>query len=125
MHSVNGAASLDAIRQEARQRYADYPVRLDDQTTVVLRAPLRLSSEERTALRKMQSSIGTMQDDPEYSDGDLLEVLRSMIRTVADDRGHADRLIEEIGDDLAVLQTLFEQYSERTQPGEASHSANS
>lgn len=121
---TNGA-TLDGIRQEAARRYADYPIRLDEQTTVVLRTPLRLSSEERTKLRRMQTQVADMQDDPEYADGDLLELLRNMIRTVADDRERADLLIDAVGEDLAVLQTLFEQYSERAQPGEVSHSANS
>lgn len=119
----NGA-TLDGLRQEASRRYADYPIRLDDHTTVVLRAPLRLSSENRTKLRRMQSQLGAMQDDPEYADEDLLGLLRDMIRTVADDRERAEVLIDAIGEDLSALQTLFEQYSERTQPGEASHSAN-
>ncbi len=115
-------ASLDELRQEARKRYADYPVTLDDQTTVVLRAPLRLSSDERTALRGMQSKISAMQDEDEYSDAELLELLRDILLTVADDNERGHRLVTEIGEDLAVLQTMFEDYSERTQSGEASHS---
>lgn len=122
---MDQGVTLDGLRQEASKRYADYPVRMDEHTTVVLRAPLRLSSEDRMSLRRMQTSISDMQDDPEYSDAHLLEVLRNMIRTVADNRERAQVLVDAIGDDLAVLQTLFEDYSERTQAGEASHSANS
>lgn len=119
-----GGATLDGLRQEARKRYADYPVQLDETTTVVLRAPLRLHSDERTALREMQQQISAMQESPDYSDADLLELLRDIIRTVADDRERGQRLVDAIGDDLAVLQTMFEDYSERTQSGEASHSAS-
>lgn len=122
--SNNNGVSLDSLRQEARRRYADYPVQIDESTTVVLRAPLRLRSDERTALREMQQAISSMQDDPTYSDTDLLELLRDIVRTVADDSELGQRLVDAIGDDLAVLQTMFEYYSERTQSGEASHSAN-
>lgn len=116
-------ASLDELRAEARKRYADYPVTLSNGTVVTLRAPLRLSSEARTALRGMQQQISTMQDAETYSDSSLLDLLRDMLITVADDEVGGKALVDEIGDDLAVLQTLFEDYSERTQAGEASHSA--
>ena len=116
--------TLEGLRQEASKRYADYPVHLDETTWVVLRAPLRLSTDDRSRLRQLQRSLSDMRDDPQYSDVDLLETLRNMIRTVANDRRLADQLIEAIGEDLALLQTLFEDYSERTQAGEASHSAD-
>lgn len=115
-------ASLDELRQEARKRYADYPVTLKDGKDVVLRAPLRLASDERTALRKMQTQISDMQDQADYADAELLEVLRNIVRTVADNDKRAQSLVDEIGDDLALLQTMFEDYSERTQSGEASPS---
>ena len=112
---------LDDIRRTAHQRYGNYPVTLSDGFTVVLRAPLRMPSTERDALREMQRRMNTMQDDDRATDGDLLDVMREAMCLVAEgDTGN--RLVEEIGDDLATLQTLFEQYAERTQPGEVSPS---
>ena len=112
---------LDDIRRTAHQRYGHYPVTLSDGFVVTLRAPLRMESDERTLLRQMQHRMNTMQDDPETTDGDLMALMRELLCLVAEgDTGQ--RLVDEVGDDLSVLQTLFEHYSERTQPGEASHS---
>lgn len=121
VRDTNGA-SLENLRAESRKRYADYPVEIDADTTVVLRAPLRLSTEERQRVRELQRDMKELQDDSDNAEAEVVEVLREMIRLVSDDTTKADRLIAAVGDDLALLQTIFADYSERAQPGEASNS---
>lgn len=118
------SVTLDSIRRESERRYGNYAITLPDETVVVLRAPLRLQSHERQTLREMQSAIADVQDSESYSDSDVLALLQGMIRVVAEDSDTGGQLVEAIGDDLATLQTMFENYTERTQSGEASHSAS-
>lgn len=103
--------SLDDIRAAADAKYGSTDIQLDEKTTVVLRNPLRLSKAERDELAKLQGSLD--------GDSDQSEVLGNALRLVAKDKKIAEKLIDTVGDDLALLAQLFATYSKGTQAGEA------
>lgn len=111
--------SLDDIRAAADAKYGATEIRVDENTVVKLINPLRLPKEDRTALLGVQDRLTA-----EGEDVDQAEVFADAIRTVADDKAAADKLIEAIGGDLAILAEVFRTYTEGASVGEASASAN-
>ncbi|MFE4451419.1 phage tail assembly protein [Streptomyces sp. NPDC056796] len=105
--------SLDDIRAAADAKYGSTDIQLDEKTLVVLRNPLRLSKAERDELSELQ---GLLDGD---GDVDQSEVLSNALRLVAKDKKIAEKLIGQVGDDLALLAQLFSTYSKGTQAGEA------
>ncbi|MFE9254035.1 phage tail assembly protein [Streptomyces sp. NPDC006879] len=105
--------SLDDIRAAADAKYGSTDIALDDKTTVVLRNPLRLSKAERDELAALQDNLDG------DSDKDQADVLADAIRLVAKDKKVAEKLIDNIDGDLALLAQVFETYSSGTQAGEA------
>jgi hypothetical protein len=105
--------SLDDIRAAADAKYGSTDIQLDEKTTVVLRNPLRLSKDERGELAGLQ---GKLVGDDDLDQGD---VLADAIRLVAKDKKAAEKLIEQVAGDLAVLASIFETYTKGTQAGEA------
>lgn len=107
--------SLDSIRKAADAKYGSLDIPLSDIDTVRLLNVLRISDENRAALMALQEKLN--------EDGaDQKALLRDCIRLVAATPDQAQRLIDDIGDDLAVLVEVFGQYTEGTQAGEASAS---
>lgn len=123
--------TLDELRQDVEQRYGDFIVTLPDSVEVRLRSALRMPKEDRAKLRKLQQRFSDLQDetegshdsdearDPDSIEDDMLEVVRDQIIVLADNKSHARRLLDEIGDDLAMLMGLVQSYMETTMPGEA------
>ncbi|MCM8548823.1 phage tail assembly protein [Streptomyces sp. STCH 565 A] len=105
--------SLDDIRAAADAKYGSTDIQLDEKTTVVLRNPLRLSKDERDSLAGLQDKLD---GDNDLDQGD---VLADAIRLVAKDKKVAEKLIEQVAGDLAVLASIFETYTKGTQAGEA------
>ncbi|MEU9057835.1 phage tail assembly protein [Streptomyces sp. NPDC048430] len=105
--------SLDDIRSAADAKYGSTDIQIDDKTTVVLRNPLRLSKAER-------DELGSLQDKLDGDEAlDQADVLADAIRLVAKDKKIAEKLIDSIGGDLALLAQVFSTYSKGTQAGEA------
>ncbi|WP_432078676.1 phage tail assembly protein [Streptomyces sp. YPW6] len=105
--------SLDDIRSAADAKYGSTDIQIDDKTTVVLRNPLRLSKAER-------DELGSLQDNLDGNEAlDQADVLADAIRLVAKDKKIAEKLIEQIDGDLALLAQVFSTYSKGTQAGEA------
>ncbi|MGW4158698.1 phage tail assembly protein [Streptomyces sp. NPDC004788] len=105
--------SLDDIRAAADAKYGSTNIQLDEKTTVVLRNPLRLAKAERDELASLQDSLDG--DDSK----DQADVLADAIRLVAKDKKLAEKMIEQVSGDLALLAQIFETYSAGTQAGEA------
>lgn len=107
--------SLQSIREAADVKYGSLDIPLDDDYAVKLLNPLRLSDENRAALIAAQDLLSA-------DDADQKAILRDCIRLVAATGEQGERLIEAIGDDLAVLVEVFGEYTKGTQAGEASAS---
>ncbi|GGU77197.1 hypothetical protein GCM10010211_48890 [Streptomyces albospinus] len=107
--------SLDNIRTAAEAKYGSTDIELGDDTVRLLN-PLRLPKAKRTALSQLQDRMGG-------EDADQEELLSEAIRLVAEHPKAADKLLKEVGGDLAVLAEIFDRYGKGAQVGEASASA--
>lgn len=107
--------TLASIRAAAEAKYGSFPIELDGGEIVTLLNPLRLPKEQRKALL-------TLQDEVDGEDRDQEDVVVDMLRLVAASPAQADKLVKAADGDLTILVSIFEQYSERAQVGEASAS---
>lgn len=104
--------TLDDIRAAADAKYGSTDIELKDGTVVKLLNPLRLPKDNRDQLVKLQDEL--------QADGADQEALLSKgIRLIAERPFQAEALLESVNGDLAVLATIFENYTEGTQAGEA------
>jgi hypothetical protein len=107
--------TLDDIRAAADKKYGSTDIPLGDGSVVKLVNPLRLPKDKRDTL----SGIG---ERMEVEGVDQADVLADALRAAAASATEVEKLISEIGGDLAVLVTLFEHYTNGVQAGEASAS---
>lgn len=100
---------LDALRAEANNKYKNLTVR-----GVVFRGLMRVSKADRERFNELTAArqAGEAQTD-------VTEFYRDMLMLVAEDKAAAEALLDDIGEDAAVLDTLVSLYFERTQVGEA------
>lgn len=112
--------TLDDIREAAEAKYGSTDIPVGD-VLVRLLNPLRLTKEKRSALMAAQKDLEA-QEGEGVEDIDQVEVFQGILRLVAENEHQADVLIAELGDDLALLASVFEMYSAGTQAGEASAS---
>lgn len=118
-------ASIAQLRAEAEQRFIDYPIDLDDGTTVRLRNLLRLDDKGRTTA---QTLLGAINDTGGADSDDMSRIglqeraIRDFLLLVAD---KPDTLRAEVETwDLPLLLLVIEQYTETTQLPEAPSSAS-
>lgn len=107
--------SLDNIRAAAEAKYGSTDIELSDGFVARLLNPLRLTKAKRDELM-------TIQDKLDGENVDQEQVLADAIRLVAENETAGEKLLEEVGSDLAVLAQIFETYSNGAQVGEASAS---
>lgn len=107
--------TLDDIRAAAEAKYGSTDIDLGNGDVLSLVNPLRLPKEKRDRLSAIQESA-------EEEGADQGDVMREAIRIVASDQNKAEHFLSLVGDDLAVLATVFSTYTEGTQMGEASAS---
>ena len=100
---------LDALRAEANNKYKNLVVR-----GVVFRGLMRVTKDERERFNEMMTARKASEEQT-----DVTEFYRDMLMLVAEDKPAAEALLDEIGEDAAVLDTLVTLYFERTQVGEA------
>ena len=98
---------LDALRAEANNKYKNLTVR-----GVVFRGLMRVSKDERERFDELAAARRA-------GESRVTEFYRDVLMLVADDKAAAEALLDEIGEDAAVLDTLVSLYFERTQVGEA------
>ena len=100
---------LDVLRAEANNKYKNLVVR-----GVVFRGLMRVTKDERERFNQMMAARKVSEEQT-----DVTEFYRDMLMLVAEDKSAAASLLDEIGEDAAVLDTLVTLYFERTQVGEA------
>lgn len=106
---------LDSIREAAEKKYGNVTITFGDDSVRFLN-PMRMSKERRAKLVALQDQLDAAFKD---EDGDQGALLADGIRIIADDDKAADRLLAQVGNDLTILASLFEKYTEGTQAGEA------
>jgi len=109
--------TLDQIREAAEAKYGSTDITVAPGQVVKLLNPLRLKKKNRDELMKIQEKLTESGESGE--DVDQEEMLRAALRLVAESPKQAKALIDAIGEDLAVLSQVFEEYTKGTQAGEA------
>lgn len=116
--------SLESVKKSADVRYGPFVITMGEgQEDVVLLPYLRLSPEKRRAWDNRQGpdEITAAAANGDAS-ADVADYFINMIRIVATDDDHADRILSEIGHDPAAMTVLLEEYVEQTRQGEVAPS---
>lgn len=101
---------LDALRAEANNKYKNLVV-----SGVEFRGLIRMSKDERAEYQRLLAA----RNEADGGMSDIVDFYRAMLLLTAADKVAAEDLLNNIGDDAAVLDTLVTLYFERTQVGEA------
>ncbi len=101
---------LDALRAEANNKYRNLVV-----SGVEFRGLIRMSKDERAEYQRLLAA----RNEADEGMSDIVDFYRAMLLLTAVDKVAAEDLLNNIGDDAAVLDTLVTLYFERTQVGEA------
>ena len=109
------SVTLDDIQAAADRKYGPFTVDMGDGQTCTLLNALRLSKDKRKKVLKLQD---LQDEDAENVEDHLIE----MVRLTAQSKADADRLLKAIGNDLALLAEILEQYGKASELGEASAS---
>lgn len=119
---------LDNLKKKGEEKAQNIELELEG-GTVVLRNPLQMSREDRKAMRdyfKEQARLAEEREkaaeegrEVEDGDEDIVDSLLAIFEIVIGDKAGFGLLVEEIGDDAAVLSALMEEYSEKGEVGEA------
>jgi hypothetical protein len=104
--------TLDNLRKSLDDKYA--PVVIDG---IELKPVLRMNTADRTTVAGL---IDELTGEKEMTPEEAFEVIRKLIRCAAGDQG--PKLVDAIGDDLALAMSIVELWIGSTQPGEASSS---
>lgn len=106
--------TLAALREQSEKKFGTFRI---PELDVELVNALRLSKDARARLKE-----ATEAKEKAEAEQDVQEHLSEVIRIVAKTPGQAEKLLKEIGDDVALLATVVENWSKGTQAGEASPS---
>lgn len=125
---MSNSFSLDDIRSAAEAKYGATVITLPDGYDVRLLNPIRMRSDKRAELIRIQKQINDAapeegaevdEDKAVEQSEDQIKLLADAIRTVCETNAMADRLLDQIGDDGGLLLTVFEKYNASEQVGEA------
>lgn len=111
--------SLNQINQEVDNKYGPFVVEDVPGGEVVLRNPIRLTSNERDQLMKLESELRAAQ---KASDTNAALAAGSELVEIVSVGDGGKRLLKELGDDPSKLMFVLELYSEAVQLGEAKRS---
>ena len=116
--------TLTAFKKAADEKYGKLAVDLGGGKTTVLQSPLRISDANREKVLTLVDEFSAAEDasteDDEQSLADLKELapkFREFLTAVGDE--NTPKLLDAIGDDLAVLIEVFQAYQEKVGLGEA------
>jgi hypothetical protein len=120
--------TLDAMREEIEREFAPFQIEVDGKTLTLknlLRVPRKNRDEVYTLLDEM-SEIQRASEEDDTSGLSSTEksanIALHILPLVADKPVLAEKLVEEIQDDLALTLRVFSSWMEKTQSGEAGDS---
>lgn len=105
---------LDDIKAAAEAKYGSTTIEIAEGDSVKLLNPLRMTEAKRTAL---VAASKRLQDEGE--DANQSAAFDEIFMLIAENEIAAQKLIDALGDDLAMKAVVFEMYQEGTQAGEA------
>ncbi|SUE29608.1 Uncharacterised protein [Nocardia farcinica] len=121
--------SLDQLREDVERKFAPITIELGEGERVVLRNLLRVPKREREQVFALMDSMDELEDAERASAGAGMDFLsksadlaKDIIVLVADSRYLGQKLVDNLGDDLALTLQIFEMWMKATQPGEAESS---
>ena len=118
--------TLDAMREEIEREFAPFQIEIDGKT-LTLRNLLRVPRKNRDEVYNLLDEMSELQRQAE-EDSSLTSTEKSaqialhIFPLVADKPALAEKLVEEIQDDLALTLRVFSSWMEKTQAGEAEDS---
>lgn len=116
---ASNVITLDSIREKIEAKYASTDIQLSKTEVVKLRNPLRLPKAERARMMNLDKELEAVKDD---IDGQL-ELIEEIISIAADPKHTpGKRLVEEVGNDAAILLDIVDRYLGEQELGEASTS---
>jgi len=113
--------TLDDINEAVEAKYGALIIPVGSHEVELVNA-LRLPKAKRKALLSLQESMSSTDDEGNEQEVDQEAVLEDMLRLVCKTEGQGNKLITALGSDLAKLVYVFEQYTGKTELGEASPS---
>jgi len=132
--------TLESLKAAVRAKYEPLTIDMGEAGSFDLIMPLRLPEEDLRALTKCQAEFNKIQDsveEPVDEDGkprpltpeeeeaaynirpQLIEKLRELLTIPADNKELCRQWLALVGDDLAALSVMVEQYQDSSQVGEA------
>lgn len=113
--------SLDTYEKQANEDYGSYEIRVDADTVVTLKNPLRVKDAKRTRLFEVVQELSFDKENPTAEDvARITPLMIEIMELVGDD--NVSLLIDRISGDLSVTMAIFKDYFKAVGLGEASNS---
>lgn len=121
------AIKLDDLRKGAEAKYPDFEIEMEDGRILGFHPVLRLPKAKRKAVRDaldLKQQVDALPEEHDMDQAELMiKVLSEAMKAAERTRGDFAALVKWAGkDDLGMWLFLFNEYSEVTNPGEASPS---
>lgn len=111
--------SLDTYEKDADKDYTSYQIRVDADTVVTLKNPLRINDAKREHLFEILPQLQIDNENPTSADVNrIAPLMLDILKDVGDE--NVDKLIDRIRGDLSVTMAIFQDYFKEIGLGEAS-----
>ncbi|AGK87502.1 tail assembly chaperone [Mycobacterium phage HINdeR] len=120
---MSNVFTLDAIKAEARKKFAPVTIGLSDDTNVELTSFIKLSKEDRKTVKGLLESLNDIEDEDESDEAlDVVEETISKIFSLVANK--PSKLLRALEDDerevkLATMTKILQAWLEQAQVGEA------
>lgn len=113
--------TLDTYKKNADKQFGQYDIRVDADTIVTLKNPLRIDEDNRVSLFSIVEQLKFEGDEATAEDvARMAPLMVEIMRLVGDE--NVDKLIAGIEGDLSVTMAIFQDYFKAVGLGEASSS---
>lgn len=111
--------NLNDIKEAVEAKYIAFPITFTEEDggpehTLKLRNMMRLSQDEQEEIQELSQSF-----DPEAGVSTARPMFKQYLMILADDKSLVNKFLAVIGDDLAIMSYVMEQYGEVTQAEKA------
>ena len=111
---------LDDIKAAVEQKYIALPITFTEvdggeEYTIKLRNLIRLEEKEQTAIQELSKAM----DGEDQDIAEMRPMFRQFLTILADDKSLIEKFLKVVGDDIAIMAYVMEQYQEVTQAEKA------
>jgi hypothetical protein len=114
--------TLADIKAEAERRYAPTVVELSDGTTCVLENILNLDDKVSNKVERALKELSATSEDDDKDVASIRESATTLLTLIGGKNG--EKLVAELGGNLARIMIVIEHWTSASQVGEASPSDN-